>query len=217
VFVHASYLRPDQIAKLRSLGAVPSFLFWSLVSGGDAAVKLWGEERGSRALAAATMVRQGVPFTLSHDAPISPQPSILTLVDAAVNRTTASGAVLGPRERISAYEALKAVTANAAFQIKEESTKGTLEPGKLADLVILDGNPLKVDPKTIQDLRVLQTIKEGTTVYTRPANAAAADAASGSGNSLPCVHHDVPGPGLSAEVRATLALLLAASEDRERR
>jgi hypothetical protein len=61
--------------------------------------------------------------------------------------------------------ALKAVTAYAAFQIKEEAAKGTLEAGKLADLVILEANPLKVDPKSIKDLRILETIKEGETVW----------------------------------------------------
>ena len=55
----------------------------------------------------------------------------------------------------------------AAYQLKEEETKGTLEVGKLADLVILEKNPLKVDPLTIKDIRVLQTIKEGRTVYER--------------------------------------------------
>ena len=81
--------------------------------------------------------------------------------------TTQSGAVMGPDERISPYVALKAVTAYPAWQIKEEKTKGTLEDGKLADLVILEQNPLKVDPKTIKDIKVLETIKEGQTVYER--------------------------------------------------
>ena len=92
---------------------------------------------------------------------------MLALVDAGVNRRTASGAVVGPDERITPYHALQAVTATAAFQIKEEQTKGTLEAGKLADFVILEKNPLKVDPLTIKDIRVLQTIKEGRTVYDR--------------------------------------------------
>jgi predicted amidohydrolase YtcJ len=108
-----------------------------------------------------------LPFTFSHDAPVSPIPSVLALVDAGVNRRTGSGVVVGPDERISPYDALRAVTATAAYQIKEEQTKGTLEVGKLADLVILEKNPLKVDPLTIKDIQVLQTIKEGRTVYTR--------------------------------------------------
>ena len=59
------------------------------------------------------------------------------------------------------------MTANAAWQIKEEKAKGTLEPGKLADLVVLDRNPLEVPPATIKDIAVVETIKEGRTVYRR--------------------------------------------------
>ena len=167
VFIHASWLRPDQIEKMKQYGAVPSFLPSSIVPGGDAVVKLWGPERAAAAMAARTFLRAGLPFTFSHDAPVSPVPSVLALVDAGVNRRTGSGAVVGPDERISPYDALRAVTATAAYQIKEEQMKGTLEVGKLADLVILEKNPLKADPLTIKDIRVLQTIKEGRTVYTR--------------------------------------------------
>ena len=167
VFVHASWLRPDQIEKMKQYGAVPSFLPSGIVPGGDAVVKLWGPERAAAAMAARTFLRAGLPFTFSHDAPVSPIPSVLALVDAGVNRRTGSGVVVGPDERISPYDALRAVTATAAYQIKEEQTKGTLEVGKLADLVILEKNPLKVDPLTIKDIRVLQTIKEGRTVYER--------------------------------------------------
>ena len=167
VFVHASWLRPDQIEKMKQFGAVPSFLPSGIVPGGDAVVKLWGPERSAAAMAARTFLRAGLPFTFSHDAPVSPVPSVLALVDAGVNRRTASGTVVGPDERISPYDSLRAVTATAAYQIKEEQTKGTLEAGKLADLVILEKNPLKVDPLTIKDIRVLQTVKEGRTVYER--------------------------------------------------
>jgi predicted amidohydrolase YtcJ len=167
VFVHASYLRPEQIEKIKSYGAVPSFLTASVVPGGDGVLKLWGKDRAAVALPARTFLRMGLPFTFSHDAPVSPVPSILALVDAGVNRTASSGVVVGPDERVPPYAALRAVTALAAYQLKEEATKGTLEAGKLADLVILEKNPLKVDPLTIKDIRVLQTIKEGRTVYER--------------------------------------------------
>ena len=165
VFVHATYMRPDQVERMKAVGAVPSFLTSSIVTGGDAVVKMWGKERAYRSLAANTLSRKGLPFTFSHDAPVSPQPWILALVDAGVNRTTASGQVVGPAERVSPYVALQAVTSMAAWQIKEERTKGTLEPGKLADLVVLGANPLKVPPRTIKDIAVLQTVKEGRVVW----------------------------------------------------
>jgi predicted amidohydrolase YtcJ len=165
VFVHGTYMRPDQVERMKAVGAVPSFLTSSIVTGGDAVVKMWGKERAFRSLAANTLARKGLPFTFSHDAPVSPQPWILALVDAGVNRTTASGQVVGPGERVTPYVALQAVTSMAAYQIKEERTKGTLEPGKLADLVILGANPLKVPPRTIKDIPVLQTVKEGQVVW----------------------------------------------------
>jgi len=62
-------------------------------------------------------------------------------------------------------EALQAITINAARQYGEESSKGSLEPGKLADLVILSDNPITVDPMLIKDIQVVETIKEGETIY----------------------------------------------------
>ena len=165
VFIHASYLRPDQIDRMKKYGAVPSFLTASLPTAGDIVVKLWGEERAAHSMAAETMIKKGIAFSFSHDAPVSPSPAVLPIVDAGVNRRTASGVVVGPDERVSPYDGLRAVTAMAAYQIKEEKTKGTLERGKLADMVILEKNPLKVDPLTIKDIQVLETLKEGQTVY----------------------------------------------------
>lgn len=167
VFVHATWLRPDQISQMKTYGAIPSFLTGGIITGGDAVLRLWGPERASGAMASRTFLRSGMPFTYSHDAPVSPVPSILALVDSGVNRLSGSGKVVGPNECVSPYVALRAVTANAAYQLKEEKNKGTLEAGKLADLVILDKNPLKVESTTIKDITVLETIKEGKTVFSR--------------------------------------------------
>ena len=167
VFVHASWVRPDQVEKIKACGAIPSFLPSGIVPGGDAVVRLWVPVRSAGAMAARSFLRAGLPFTFSHDAPVSPVPSILALVDAGVNRMSGSGQVIGPDERITPYQALRAVTATAAYQLKEEKTKGTLEVGKLADLVILAQNPLTVEPTTIKDIAVIETIKEGKTVWRR--------------------------------------------------
>jgi|688.fasta_scaffold49590_6 predicted amidohydrolase YtcJ len=213
VFIHASYLRPDQIQRMKAVGAVPSFLTTGLIPGGDTVVMLWGAERAANAMAAATMARNGMPYTFSHDAPVSPQPWVLALVDAGVNRRTPGGLVIGPAERVSPYQALQAVTSHAAWQIKEERSKGTLEVGKLADLVILERNPLTVDSATIKDIVVLETIKEGRTIFRRdPATASGSGPAMGGGSSLPCLHdhdHGSP-PPLSASARDTLKLLVRA-------
>jgi predicted amidohydrolase YtcJ len=167
VFVHGTYMRADQIDRAQKNGAIPSYLTSGMISGGAGALFLWGGERGNKVMATHTLEERGMPFTFSHDAPVTPQPWILPLVDAGVNRALPDGTVIGEKERISPYVALKAVTSYAAFQIREEKTKGTLEPDKLADFVILEQNPLKVDPHSIKDIKVLETIKEGTTVFVR--------------------------------------------------
>ena len=85
-----------------------------------------------------------------------------------MNRETRSGRVLGPDQRLTAGQALRAITIDAAFQAFEEDTKGSLEPGKRADLVILSASPLDVPAYAIRDIEVLETIKDGETVYRKP-------------------------------------------------
>jgi predicted amidohydrolase YtcJ len=97
---------------------------------------------------------------------VSPLDQLFT-IHTAVNRTTRSGATLGPDERIGPLEALEAITIDGARMYGEEATKGSIEPGKLADLVVLSGNPLTVPAAAIKDLRVEETIKEGRTVWLR--------------------------------------------------
>ena len=167
VFIHNTYMRPSQIRRAKKIGAVPTYTVGSIGAIGDLTYKLWGHDRTSFAMPGMTLTRLGMRFSLNHDAPVLPTPSVMALVDAAVNRTTSTGRTIGPKERLSPYLALRAVTAHAAFQIKEEKTKGTLEVGKLADLVVLEQNPLKIDPRTIKDVKVLETIKEGKTIFQR--------------------------------------------------
>lgn len=85
---------------------------------------------------------------------------------SAVNRVSRAGVVIGPDERVTPLEALKAVTIDGAYQYREEDRKGSIEVGKLADLVILSDNPLTVAPATIKDIQIVETIKEGRTIYT---------------------------------------------------
>lgn len=83
----------------------------------------------------------------------------------AVTRLSRSGQVIGPDERISPHDALKALTIDAAYQYGEENRKGSIVAGKVAALVVLDRNPLEVDPLEIKNVRVVRTIKEGQTIY----------------------------------------------------
>ncbi|GLS30956.1 hypothetical protein GCM10007937_26650 [Mesorhizobium albiziae] len=95
-----------------------------------------------------------------------PLPSAIAILSAMVNRTSRSGDVIGSDQRIGAYDTLRSVTTWAAYQNFQEDTKGTLKVGKLADFVILDRNPLKVEPQALRELKVMETIKNGKTTYT---------------------------------------------------
>lgn len=164
--IHAQLLRRDQLSALRSLGMIPSFFVAHTYYWGDVHIRNFGLARASAISPAASALREGLPFTFHQDTPVLP-PDMLTAVGCAVTRTTRTGRVLGEEERLLPLDALRAVTVNAAYQYFEEDRKGSIREGKLADFVLLDENPLTVEPGRIRDIRVLRTIKEGVTVYER--------------------------------------------------
>jgi predicted amidohydrolase YtcJ len=163
--IHAQTMRDDQLDFSAKHGLTPSFFpihvnFW-----GDRHRDLFlGPKRAARINPARSALDRKIKITLHHDAPIAGI-EMLSVVWSAVNRVTTGGKILGPEERITPFEALRAITADAAWQNFEEDRKGTLETGKLADMVVLSDDPLSVDPIAIKDIRVMQTIKEGQTVY----------------------------------------------------
>ena len=118
-------------------------------------------------------MRAGVVTVAHSDAPIAAigdpvfgaEP--LFGIWCAVNRTTRAGKVIGPEERITPMEGIRAFTINAAYASFEEQLKGSIEPGKLADLIVLDRDPCAVDPWEIRDVQVLRTIIGGRTVFAR--------------------------------------------------
>ncbi len=164
VAIHAQTTRFDQLDQLAELNIIPSFYVMHAFAWGDWHREQILGERAERISPAAAAAERGVRFTFSHDAPVTP-PDILMLMWAGVNRVTRSGHVLGPDQRVTPLQALRAVTIDAAYQYREDDRKGSIEPGKLADLVILSANPLTVDPMTIKDIEILETIKRGKTVY----------------------------------------------------
>lgn len=167
IAVHAQTATHAQVGRMRQLGIVPSFFTAHTYFWGDWHVdETLGPARAAGISPVRHAVALGMRYTNHTDSPVVP-PDMMHLVWTAVNRESRSGRVIGPSERVSAYQALKAITDHAAWQYFEERSKGTLEPGKLADLVILEANPLKVPPRAIRDLKVVQTIKEGRVVWTR--------------------------------------------------
>jgi predicted amidohydrolase YtcJ len=129
----------------------------------------FGAERAANISATGYAHTIGIPFGIHTDAPVIPV-SQLDALYRAVNRTTRSDLVLGPEERVSHYVGLQALTSMPAWLYFEEESKGSLKEGKLADMIILDKNPLKVDPEVIKNIQVLETIKEGRTVYQKKTN-----------------------------------------------
>ena len=165
VMIHGQFLREDQIAAIDDLGIFPSLYPMHTFYWGD-----WhrdsvaGPERAENISPTGWLIDRGVKFSIHSDAPVT-FPDSMRILDSAVNRTTRSGAVLGKAQRLRPMDALKAMTIWPAYQHFEESSKGSLEVGKLADMVVLDENPLTVDPVKISAIKVVQTIKEGVSVY----------------------------------------------------
>jgi predicted amidohydrolase YtcJ len=119
-----------------------------------------GPERAERMNACRTALRCGVPLAIHSDAPITPLGPLFTAW-CAVNRLTASGHVLGPRERIGVMAALRAITLGAAYTLHLDGEIGSIECGKRADFCVLDDDPRDVAPEAIKDVRVWGTVQGG--------------------------------------------------------
>jgi predicted amidohydrolase YtcJ len=165
VAIHAQTAREDQLDRMAELGIIPSFFAAHPFYWGD-----WhrdqaiGPERAAFISPLVAAKARGLAYTMHTDSPVVP-PDVLHLLWVAVNRETRSGEILGPDQRASALDALRAVTLNAARQYSEEADKGSITPGKRADFAILSANPLKVPPADIRTITVLETVKDGETVY----------------------------------------------------
>ena len=165
VLIHSQTIRDDQLDQLKALDIIPSFFSLHTFYWGDwHRQQTLGEVRAARISPTATALKKQLIFTEHHDAPVVP-PNSLMMLDATVNRVTRSNDVLGADERISPYLALKSMTDWAAYQYFEDQHKGTLTQGKLADLVILDQNPLTIPSREIKNIQVLATYKEGNLIY----------------------------------------------------
>ena len=164
VMIHAQLLAPDQMDEVARLGVIPSFFIAHIHQWGDVHIRNVGMERASRISAARAALARGIPFTFHQDTPVLP-PDMLHTIWCATERVTKDGVTLGEDERISVIDALRAVTVNAARQYFEEARKGSLRPGKTADLVLLDADPLAVSTDRLRDIRVLETVKAGETIF----------------------------------------------------
>jgi len=163
--IHLQLVNDDQFDQLQKLDVTLTFQVNHNYDFGDFHRQVTlGPERAARLNPARTSIDRGFNTTIHHDAPVHAVDQ-LALISAAVNRTTRSGKLLGAAQKITVMEALKASTINAAHQYFEESSKGSIQVGKLADFVILSANPIRVRAEELADIEVLETIKAGRSVY----------------------------------------------------
>ncbi|WP_425092312.1 amidohydrolase family protein [Tropicimonas sp. S265A] len=165
VLIHGQFLREDQVDAYNRLNVFPSLFPMHTFYWGD-----WHRDRTVGPAAADNIsptgwVRdRGMMFSSHHDAPVA-FPDSMRILDATVTRRSRSNDIIGPAQRVDVLTALKSMTIWPAYQHFEEHQKGSLETGKMADLVILSDDPTAIDPETLDSVKVLETIKEGETIY----------------------------------------------------
>ena len=165
VLMHGQFIREDQIADVLQLDMFPSLFPMHTFYWGD-----WHREHTvGPALVddispTGWVVERGGKFTTHSDAPVA-FPDTMRILSATVTRRSRSGDIIGPTQRVDVATALKAMTIWAAYEIFEDDQKGSLEVGKVADFVILSGDPTAMDPETLDQLKVMETIKEDESIF----------------------------------------------------
>jgi predicted amidohydrolase YtcJ len=162
--IHGQFVRSDQLDRLVRYKVIPSFYTLHTFYFAEAHIANRGKDQASFISPMLAAIGKGLRPTNHTDFLVAPLDQLF-MMWSAVNRMSRGGQVIGPDQRISPLQAIKTMTINVAYQYGEQAAKGSLEVGKLADLVILERNPLHVDPMAIKDIKVLETIKEGKTVY----------------------------------------------------
>lgn len=162
--IHSQFMRKDQMDKFVKYNVRPSFYTLHTYYFYEAHLKNRGKKEADYISPMRDAIDAGMKPTNHTDFVVAPLDQMMMLW-SAVNRTSRDKAKVGPDQCITPYEGLQSMTINVAGQYDEGDKKGSLKAGKLADLVILDQNPLKVEAFTIKDIKVLETIKEGKSIY----------------------------------------------------
>ena len=168
ILIHGQFIRPDQVQELPKLGIFPSMFPMHTFYWGDWYMQIVGPEQANQISPMRSILNTGLHATSHTDAPVA-LPNLMQVVWATVNRTSRSGVVIGADERVTPYEAMKMITIWGAEQFGEQASKGSIAVGKEADLVVLSDNPVTMDPTRINEVVVLETIKDGKTVWSRQA------------------------------------------------
>ncbi|PCE62820.1 amidohydrolase [Sediminicola luteus] len=166
VAIHAQFMHPDYLPRFAKHQIIPSFFSNHTFFFADTHLENFGPEMTHFIDPFKAAIEAGLTPTNHSDYSVTPLDPFFGIWTACV-REARSGTIIGENQRITVYQALEAITKNVAYQYHEEDRKGTLEVGKLADLVILDKNPLAIELDAIRNLQVMETLKEGKTVYKR--------------------------------------------------
>ena len=164
--IHTQFMRTDHIAKYVQYKIRPSFYTLHTFYFATAHKNNRGPEQAAYLSPMRDAIDAGLHPTNHTDFYVAPLDQMF-MMWSAVNRVSREGGVLGPDQRITPMEAIKSQTIWVAEQYGEQANRGSLEVGKIADLVILDKNPLKVEPMAIRDIKVVETVKDGKPIYTR--------------------------------------------------
>ncbi|MFH1139196.1 MAG: amidohydrolase family protein [Pseudomonadota bacterium] len=165
MIIHCQMASDDHMARMKAAGIIPSFFVNHVYYWGDRHLKMFlGEERAARIDPLGSAIRAGLKFTLHADTPVTPVSPLFSMHNA-VNRVTKGGVKLGADQCITAYQALEAYTTNAAYCSFEEEDKGSIEPGKLADFVVLSDDLLTMSSENLKQARVLKTYVGGRQVF----------------------------------------------------
>jgi len=164
VMIHCQTVRDDQLDRMAKIKMIASIFVGHVWYWGDVHLRNFGEKRGHHISPVRDALDRGIHVNFHQDPPVT-KPDMLHSVWCAVNRISRGGQVIGEDQKISVYDALRAITIEGAYQYFEEESKGSLAVGKRADMVILSDSPLEVDPMEIRNIKVVETIKDGKTVY----------------------------------------------------
>ncbi|MFN9645540.1 MAG: amidohydrolase [Cyanobacteriota bacterium] len=167
IVVHSQFMAPGQLERYVELGLHPSFFTVHAFFYGDVHIANLGLERASRMSPMASALALGRHCSNHNDFSVTPLEP-MRMLQTAMTRRSRSGQVLGASERVDIEAALRALTIEAAWQIREEGSKGSLAPGKRADLVILDRDPTAVAPDDLLSINVVATFKDGVRVWGAP-------------------------------------------------
>ena len=163
VLIHGQLLGINQLDEVKNLGIIPSYFIAHVYYWGDIHIKNFGK-RAEVITPAGSSLRKNILFTFHQDSPVI-EPNMFETIWCAVKRQTKTGVLLGNSEKINVIDAIKAVTTNSAYQYFEENEKGSIKEGKTADLIIVDKNPLNIDIDELREVKVLETIKGGETIF----------------------------------------------------